>query len=386
MTGDIFQKIRYRMELAQKIGGIKTKLGMDVTNDRVESEIRKSVLDLAHQIGLDPSYSSRLLNLLLIESVGLQRKQKTLSKSSSHLDILMRARQIEASGRQMIHLEIGEPDFGPPPSIKDAFANAITSGRYHYTDSRGIEVLREKLALIHGYTKETVMVTPGGRFGVYASIASLLKPGEEIVVIEPSWPAYADCAALNSVKVNTIKTTLENQWSPDVKEIDDAINDSTKMIVLNYPNNPTGKILATDTIESILSLAKDYGLYILSDEVYSKYCVKKFKSISEFNYDKSIVIESFSKTYAMTGFRLGYVLSSEVIIKQIAKLLAFAMTSVAEPLQYCALNALETEYVTNVEETSIRLRTLVERLKHMDVSFVNPDGATTCIQGLTPWS
>ena len=375
MTGDIFQKIRYRMELAQKIGGIKTKLGMDVTNDRVESEIRKSVLDLAHQIGLDPSYSSRLLNLLLIESVGLQRKQKTLSKSSSHLDILMRARQIEASGRQMIHLEIGEPDFGPPPSIKDAFANAITSGRYHYTDSRGIEVLREKLALIHGYTKETVMVTPGGRFGVYASIASLLKPGEEIVVIEPSWPAYADCAALNSVKVNTIKTTLENQWSPDVKEIDDAINDSTKMIVLNYPNNPTGKILATDTIESILSLAKDYGLYILSDEVYSKYCVKKFKSISEFNYDKSIVIESFSKTYAMTGFRLGYVLSSEVIIKQIAKLLAFAMTSVAEPLQYCALNALETEYVTNVEETSIRLRTLVERLKHMDVSFVNPNGA-----------
>ena len=375
MTGDIFQKIRYRMELAQKIGEIKTKLGMDVTNDRVESEIRKSVLDLAHQIGLDPSYSSRLLNLLLIESVGLQRKQKTLSKSSSHLDILMRARQIEASGRQMIHLEIGEPDFGPPPSIKDAFANAITSGCYHYTDSRGIEVLREKLALIHGYTKETVMVTPGGRFGVYASIASLLKPGEEIVVIEPSWPAYADCAALNSVKVNTIKTTLENQWSPDVKEIDDAINDSTKMIVLNYPNNPTGKILATDTIESILSLAKDYGLYILSDEVYSKYCVKKFKSISEFNYDKSIVIESFSKTYAMTGFRLGYVLSSEVIIKQIAKLLAFAMTSVAEPLQYCALNALETEYVTNVEETSIRLRTLVERLKQMDVSFVNPDGA-----------
>ena len=275
----------------------------------------------------------------------------------------------------MIHLEIGEPDFGPPPSIKDAFANAITSGCYHYTDSRGIEVLREKLALIHGYTKETVMVTPGGRFGVYASIASLLKPGEEIVVIEPSWPAYADCAALNSVKVNTIKTTLENQWSPDVKEIDDAINDSTKMIVLNYPNNPTGKILATDTIESILSLAKDYGLYILSDEVYSKYCVKKFKSISEFNYDKSIVIESFSKTYAMTGFRLGYVLSNEMIIKQIAKLLAFAMTSVAEPLQYCALDALETEYVTNVEETSIRLRTLVERLKQMDVSFVNPDGA-----------
>ena len=375
MTGEIFQKIKHRMELAQKIGDIKTKLGMDVTDDQVESEIRKSILSLAHQIGLDPSYSSRLLNLLLIESVGLQRKQKTVEHATSHMDVLMRARQIEASGRPMIHLEIGEPDFGPPPSIKDAFANAINSGCYHYTDARGIEKLREKLALIHGFTKETVMVTPGGRFGVYASIASLLKPGEEIVVIEPSWPAYSDCAALNSVKVKTIKTTLENQWSPDIDKIDDAINDATKMIVLNYPNNPTGKILDTDTIERIISLAKDHDLYILSDEVYSKYCIKKFKSISEYNYERSIVIESFSKTYAMTGFRLGYVLSSALIIKQVAKLLAFAMTSVAEPLQYCALNALENEYATNVEETRIRLSTLVERLKQMDLSFTIPDGS-----------
>jgi aspartate aminotransferase len=218
-------------------------------------------------------------------------------------------------------------------------------------------------------------VTPGGRFGVYASIASLLKPGEEIVVIEPSWPAYSDCAALNSVKVKTIKTTLENQWSPDIDKIDDAINDATKMIVLNYPNNPTGKILDTDTIEKIISLAKDHDLYILSDEVYSKYCIKKFKSISEYSYERSIVIESFSKTYAMTGFRLGYVLSSALIIKHIAKLLAFAMTSVAEPLQYCALNALENEYATNVEETRIRLSTLVERLKQMDLSFTIPDGS-----------
>ncbi len=375
MTGEIFQKIKRRMELAQKIGEIKTKLGMDVTDDQVENEIRKSVLSLAHQIGLDPSYSSRLLNLLLIESVGLQRKQKTVEHASSHMDILMRARQIEASGRPMIHLEIGEPDFGPPPSLKDAFADAINSGCYHYTDARGIERLREKLALIHGFTKETVMVTPGGRFGVYASIASMLKPGEEIVVIEPSWPAYSDCAALNSVKVKTIKTTFENQWTPDVDEIERAINDATKMIVLNYPNNPTGKILDTDTIERIVSLAKEHGIYILSDEVYSKYCVKEFKSISEYNYDRSIIVESFSKTYAMTGFRLGYLMSSTLIIKQVAKLLAFAMTSVAEPLQYCALNALETDYLTNVEETRIRLHTLVERLKQMDMSFTIPDGS-----------
>jgi aspartate aminotransferase len=374
VTAEIFQKIKRRMELAQKVGEIKTMLGMDVTDDQVESEIKKSILSLAHQIGLDPSYSSRLLNLLLIESVGLQRKQKTVEQSS-HMDILLKARKIEASGRQMIHLEIGEPDFGPPPNIKDAFEKAINSGYYHYADARGIESLREKLARIHGFTKEMVMVTPGGRFGVYSSIASLLKAGEEIVVIEPSWPAYSDCAELNSVKVKTIKTTLENQWSPDINMIDDAINDSTKMIVLNYPNNPTGKVLDTNTIERIVSLAKDHGLYLLSDEVYSKYCMKKFKSISEYSYEKSIVIESFSKTYAMTGFRLGYILSSTSIIKEIAKLLAFAMTSVAEPLQYCALDALSTSYNNNIEETRTRLNTLVERLKKMDMSFTVPDGS-----------
>ena len=375
MTGEIFQKIKHRMELVQKIGEIKTNLGMDVTDDQVESEIRKSVLSLAHQIGLDPSYSSRLLNLLLIESIGLQRKQKADEHLSSHMDVLMRAKQIESSGRPMIHLEIGEPDFRPPSIVKNAFVNAINSGRYHYTDPRGIETLREKLALIHGYTKERVMVTPGGRFGVYASIATLLKPGEEVVVLEPSWPAYSDCAALNSVKVRTIKTSLQNQWSPAVDEIDHAINDATKMIVLNYPNNPTGKILDKGTLERIISLAKQHDLYILSDEVYSKYGTEKFKSISDYNYDKSIVIESFSKTYAMTGFRLGYVLASAFIIKQIAKLLAFAMTSVAEPLQYCALHALETEYASNVDETRIRLSTLVERLQQMDLSFSMPDGS-----------
>jgi aspartate aminotransferase len=374
ITGEIFQKIKYRMELAQKIGEIKTRLGIDVTDDRVEGEIRKSVLELAHLIGLDPTYASRLLNLLLIESVDVQKKQKTNGPRSSHLDILMRARQLESSGKQMIHLEIGEPDFGPPSSTKAAFVNAVNSGYHHYTDVRGIERLREKLAQVHGFKKGEVMVTPGGRFGVYASISSLLKPGEEIVILEPSWPAYSDCATLNSVKVKAVKTMLENEWSPDLEEIEATINDSTKMIVLNYPNNPTGKILDAGVIEKILSLARDYGLYILSDEVYSKHYVKKFRSVAEYNYDKSIIIESFSKTYSMTGFRLGYILSSEMIIKQLSKLQGFALTSVAEPLQYCALDALETDYMPNIQETKIRLGTLEDRLKMMDVNFVVPDG------------
>jgi aspartate aminotransferase len=324
---------------------------------------------------LDHVYSARLLNLLLIESVDLQKKQKTDVPRSSHMDILMKARKLESSGKKMIHLEIGEPDFGPPSVAKVAFVNAIDSGYHHYTDVRGIERLREKLAEAHGFDKDEVMITPGGRFGVYASISTLVNPGEEIVIIEPSWPAYSDCAILNSIKIKTVKTTLENGWSPDLEEIENAINDSTKMIVLNYPNNPTGKILDGRLTEKILSLVRDQRLYLLSDEVYSKYCFCKYRSIAEYNYDKSIIIDSFSKTYAMTGFRLGYVLSSETIIKQLAKLQAFAMTSVAEPLQYCALNALESDYQANVLEIRNRLRALEDRLNNMNVEFVAPEGA-----------
>jgi aspartate aminotransferase len=332
-------------------------------------------LDIANQIGLDHVYSARLLNLLLIESVDLQKKQKTDVPRSSHMDILMKARKLESSGKKMIHLEIGEPDFGPPSDAKVAFVNAIDSGYHHYTDVRGIERLREKLAEAHGFDKDEVMVTPGGRFGVYASISTLVNPGEEIVIIEPSWPAYSDCAILNSIKIKTVKTTLENGWSPDLEEIENAINDSTKMIVLNYPNNPTGKILDGRLTEKILSLVRDQRLYLLSDEVYSKYCFCKYRSIAEYNYDKSIIIDSFSKTYAMTGFRLGYVLSSETIIKQLAKLQAYAMTSVAEPLQYCALNVLESDYQANVLEIRNRLRALEDRLNNMNVEFVAPEGA-----------
>ena len=115
------------------------------------------------------------------------------------------------------------------------------------------------------------MVCPGARFAVYLAITTLLNPGDEIIVIEPAWPAYKDCALNAGIKVRTIKTTLETKWEPSIDQINNAINENTKMIVLNYPNNPTGKILPEKLQDSIMQIAKEHDLYVLSDEIYEDY-------------------------------------------------------------------------------------------------------------------
>ena len=112
------------------------------------------------------------------------------------------------------------------------------------------------------------MICPGARFAVYLAITTLLNPGDEMIVIEPAWPAYKDCALNAGIKVRTIKTTLETNWEPSVEQINNAINENTKMIVLNYPNNPTGKILPRKLLDSIIQTAKEHDLYVLSDEIY----------------------------------------------------------------------------------------------------------------------
>ena len=142
---------------------------------------------------------------------------------------------------------------------------------------------------------ENIMVTPGARFGVFLSITTLLDPGDEMIVIEPAWPAYRQCAINAGIKVRTIKTTLENKWEPDMNEILSCINDNTKMIVLNYPNNPTGKILSKTLQDQIVQVSEKYDLYILSDEIYSNYSNREWKSILSYNYEKSIITQSFSK-------------------------------------------------------------------------------------------
>jgi len=376
ITSQIIKLVHDRMEVAKKIGNIKQQLKIEIEDEKVELDIKKTVLKLTKEIGMDTKFSGRLLNLLLSESVKLQNVQNTSNKSSTHIAIFMKAKELEKTGKKIIHMEVGEPDYPPPLKVKEELAKIYDNKRYHYTEISGLSQLRQAISKkFANIVPEQVLVTPGGRFAVFCAISSLLNSGDEIINIEPSWPAYKECADFISAKTRVLKTTLEDKWAPNLKMLENLININTKMIILNYPNNPTGKILDSHLLEKIVSIAREYNLFILSDEVYSDYSFGRYNSILDYQYDKSIMVSSFSKTYGMTGFRVGYGIGNTNIISQMRKVQATSITSVAEPMQYSALVAIGDDIQGNIDSIQSRLNLICKRLQEMKTEFIVPNGA-----------
>ena len=376
VTAQIMRNVQQRMELAKQIGEIKSRLGIDVKDEKVEHDIRVMVLSLADQMGMDRDFALQLLNILLAESEQVQaQKRQQRGQKQTHMGIFLKAKQLEASGKKIIHMEVGEPDYPPPAAAGNSLAESFKLKQYHYTDTRGMPKLRNALAKKEHVYENQVMVTPGGRFAVFSAITSLLKAGQELIVIEPAWPAYKECADFIGARTKVLRTTIEGKWAPDLKQLEEMVNPGTKMIALNYPNNPTGKVLDGKTMERIVSIAKDNGLYLLSDEVYADYAFNKFASVHEYGYDRSILVSSFSKRYAMTGFRVGYAVAAKDIIARMAKVQAVGITSVAEPMQHAALAALGEVTSENVRIMKKRLDFVCGKLKEMSLRFVEPDGA-----------
>ena len=376
ITIEMLSLLKTRTEIAQEIGKIKNKEGMNVSNESREDELRELVKRQCKEIDFDSNTALKFLNFLLNESVKVQS-----SESKTHLAIFLKAKELEQKGKKIIHLEVGEPDFQPPINVKKSLSEVYDKGFGKYGPAKGLPEFRTKLAEFANanfdakINSENVMVTPGARFGVFLSITTLLDPGDEMIVIEPAWPAYRQCAINAGIKIRSIKTTLENKWEPDIDEISSCINDNTKMIVLNYPNNPTGKILPKTLQDKIVEIARKHDLYILSDEIYSNYSNKEWTSILSYNYEKSIITQSFSKSHSMTGYRIGYLISNQKIVERLAKLEALCLTNVSEPIQYTAMNSLEEDVTNNVKLINERLTKLEEICKEMELEFVKPDGA-----------
>ena len=376
ITIEMLALLKTRTEIAQEIGKIKNKEGMSVSNESREDELRELVKRQCKEIDFDSNTALKFLNFLLNESVKVQS-----SESKTHLAIFLKAKELEQKGKKIIHLEVGEPDFQPPINVKKSLSEVYDKGFGKYGPAKGLPEFRTKLAEFANenfdakINSENVMVTPGARFGVFLSITTLLDPGDEMIVIEPAWPAYRQCAINAGIKVRTVKTTLENKWEPSIDEILSCINDNTKMIVLNYPNNPTGKILPKILQDKIVEIARKYDLYILSDEIYSNYSNNEWTSILSYNYEKSIITQSFSKSHSMTGYRIGYLISNQKIVERLAKLEALCLTNVSEPIQYTAMKSLEDDVTNNVKVMNERLAKLEEICKEMELEFVRPDGA-----------
>jgi aspartate aminotransferase len=379
VTLEMIKLLKTRTDIAKQIGDAKANLGMTVTDEEREDELRKQVTKLSKEINLDQSTALKFLNLLLNESVKVQSDNK-----QTHLSVFLKAKALEEEGKKIIHLEVGEPDFKPPKEVKTALEEVYDKGYGKYGPAKGITELRKVLAAqvnleSRKVSEENIMICPGARFGVYLAITTLLNPGDEIIVIEPAWPAYKDCALNAGVKVRTIKTTLETEWEPSIEQINNAINENTKMIVINYPNNPTGKWW-NPMVDKIINAAEEHDLYVLSDEIYEKYdrgTVLGNPSCWDVqsNVDKTIITKSFSKSHAMTGYRIGYVIAEPSIIEKMSKLQALSLTNVSEPIQYAALQALKADVSGNTEIINSRLEALIKIAKDIGLEFIEPDGA-----------
>lgn len=243
--------------------------------------------------------------------------------------VLAKAKELEAEGKSIIHLEIGEPDFDTPGNIVDAGIEALRQGWTHYGPSAGLpefrKVIAEEVSRSRGIEVKPseVVVTPGAKPIMFFSILALVDEGEEVIYPNPGFPIYESVINFIGAKAVPIQLREENEFRLDVEELKTLITKRTKMIIINSPANPTGGVLTHQDLKMIAELAAENDITVLSDEIYSRIIFEgEHHSVSTFPgmRERTIILDGFSKTYAMTGWRLGYGVMPEMLAEQVAKL------------------------------------------------------------------
>lgn len=307
--------------------------------------------------------------------------------SSGTLKMAMLAKELEAKGNKIIHLGIGEPNFNTPKEIIEVAHQAMLDGKTGYTSSKGIAPLLDKIAQIH--TKETgveinpkknVIVTPGAKASLFASLVSLLDPEDNLVVISPYWPSYEGIANFIGAKTKSISAHFDDFSFPSEK-IKDAIDKNTKALLINSPGNPTGAIYNLASLRFIKDLSEDNNIHIISDEIYRKIIFEgeyhQYLSVSE-TLERTLIVDGLSKSHAMTGWRIGFSIGNEKIISAMNKIQQNVSTCVNTPTQYAAIKALDLEEQTKmmVKEYKNRRDKAIELIEKCEYLSCNkPSGA-----------
>ena len=233
ITTDMLKLLKLRTEISKEIGNLKNEQGLTVTDESRENELRNKMMQMCDEIGFDQSLAIRFLNFLLNESVKVQSLE-----SQTHLTIFLKAKELERKGKKIIHLEVGEPDFKPPETVRKSLSDIYDAGFGKYGPVKGIPEFRDSIATFANnhfdcqISSRNVMVVPGARFGVFLTFSTLLNYGDEVIIIEPAWPAYRQCAINSGIKIRAIKTRLEDGWEPSLEDIKSSVNNNTKMLSL----------------------------------------------------------------------------------------------------------------------------------------------------------
>jgi aspartate aminotransferase len=276
------------------------------------------------------------------------------------LAVFSRAKELEREGRSIIHLELGEPDFHPAAPVVDALRDAAASGRDRYVSTRGIPALRAAIANYLRRTRrlevgsEEVLVAPGCKMALSLAMMALIEPGDEILYPDPGFPIYPSFT--RGLGATAIPFGLEerNNFQPDLQEIAANITPRTSVLIFNSPNNPTGTVFSRETLEQLAELARKYDLWVLADEVYARIVFNgEFLSIRSLPgmAERTVIIDGFSKSFAMTGWRLGYAVAPKHVVDAMDLLVLNTFTCVAEFTQVAAIEALRDS--TNAVEAMV---------------------------------
>lgn len=291
--------------------------------------------------------------------------------------------------KNVISLGVGEPDFKTPWHIRDTAIEYLNQGKTRYTANAGLIELRHEIADFYKRKynveydgKSEVLITVGGSEGIDMAIRTIISPGDEVLVIEPSFVCYSPLVSMAGGKVVTVTTKAENKFKLTPEELESAITSKTKLLVFPYPNNPTGGIMRREDIEKITDIIIKNNIFVLSDEIYSEltYGNEKHCSIASIEgmKERTIVINGFSKTYSMTGWRLGYALAPAPIIEQMTKLHQFAIMSAPTNSQYAAIEALrngDKDIEKMREDYDMRRKFTVNAFRKIGLDCFEPEGA-----------
>lgn len=288
----------------------------------------------------------------------------------------------------VISLGVGEPDFDTPWHIREEGIYSLEQGRTFYTSNAGLKELKEEISSylqrrfgLHYRPKEEIMVTVGGSEAIDIAMRAMADPGDEVLIPQPCFVSYLPCAQLVHAKPVFIALKEENEFKLTKQELLDAITDKTKILVLPFPNNPTGSVMSYDDLKELVPVIIEKDLYVISDEIYAELTYSgNHVSIASFPgmKERTVLINGFSKTYAMTGWRLGYACAPERILKQMLKIHQFAIMCAPTTSQYAAVEALrngDSDVELMRETYDQRRRFLVQALREMGLKCFEPFGA-----------
>jgi aspartate aminotransferase len=299
-----------------------------------------------------------------------------------------RARALEATGRSVIHLEIGEPDFETPPNVRAAAKLALDRGATHYTPTVGIPELRAAIATDatarKGFdvTPDRVVVVPGGKPVMFFAILALIEDGDEVIYPDPGFPIYESMVDYVGGVAVPCPIRQENNFRLDPKELASLVTSRTRLVIINSPANPTGGVSTREDIEQIAAVAREHDLIVMADEIYGRIVYEgEHVSIAALPgmAERTIVLDGFSKTYAMTGWRLGYAILPEPLVTPFSRLIVNSVSCTNAATQWAGVEALtgpQDAVVAMVEEFRARRDLIVDGLNAIPgVSCLRPSGA-----------